>query len=119
MASIDSSLVKDEIKRLISLSQSAKKQVRNVFTRLEADPSEFEELQYVSPDVAARFENVTIRKVKITGKNHDYRMIVAHWILSDDSEHVDVLLVFAREQGYAIDWDWVEATLDPPARRED
>lgn len=111
MATVDSELVRRELKALINLSNAVKNQVRQMFEQLENDPSVFDALDETDPSIPDEFENVILRKVYIRHGRHDYRVIFAHWILPEE-DHVDILLVFPRKkQGYSIDWQWVSDRL--------
>lgn len=110
MASIDSSLVRQEIKSIIATSQALKKQVKAMFERLETVPSFYDELDEIDPTIAAEFSNLTLRKVYLTTRRHDFRVVFAHWKI-EDLEHVDLLLAFPRKRGYAIDWEWLAGVL--------
>lgn len=112
MATIDSSLVTADIHRLVHISGGVRKIVRTIFERTEDDPSQFEALDYVAPDVVASYPNLTLRKAKVCHQKHDFRLVFAHWTLEDGGEHCDILLVFPRKAGYQIDWDWIVTTLD-------
>ena len=77
MASIDSSLVTSDIKKLISISQGVKKAVKKFFETLETAPSSFSPLKAVSPAIRDSYNSLTLRKAKITPGSHDYRIIFA------------------------------------------
>ncbi len=110
MATIDSSLVRQELKSIIASSQGLAQQAKPVFERLETDPSTFDKLEHVDPAVEAEFSNVTLRKAYLTSGRHDIRIIFAHWN-DNDIDHVDLLLAFPRKQGYEIDWAWIANIL--------
>jgi hypothetical protein len=106
MATIDSSFVRQEIKRIIATGQGMAKRLKALFEKLESDPSQFDELDELDPAIADEFSNVTLRKAYLTSGKHDFRIVFAHW-KDTDFEHVDLLLAFPRKRGYAIDWNWM------------
>jgi hypothetical protein len=53
----------------------------------------------------------SMRKVYLTHRKHNYRLVFLHRTPPDGSEHVDVLLAFRRKEGYAIDWNSVADLL--------
>jgi len=105
----------DEVRKirmsLISLSNALRHLVRKALERIEADPSQFEELSDVPPRIREAYSGVVLRKVKIECGRHNYRLVFAHWTLADGKEHVDVLYAFRRQAGYPIDWDDVDKVL--------
>lgn len=111
MASIDSSWVEEDLKKLIRTSSRLKDILKGVFLQLEEDPSVYEELTEVDPSLIKEFPHVTFRKIKLIHQRHDFRIIIAHYLLDESQEHVDVLMVFPRKSGYLIDWDWVESAV--------
>jgi hypothetical protein len=111
MASLDTSLVDHELKRIIRTSQAIKKLTARVLEQIEEDPSSFKKLDEI-PRALREIEHLTeIRKAYITHRKHDFRLIFAHWTFEDGAEHVDVLLAFPRKAGYSIDWEQVEEWL--------
>src|SRR5216684_7680144 len=106
MATIDCRWVKRELRALCSVSQGVKKLLQNVLEEIERDPSAFPILDNVPLDLDP-YPGVAIRKAKITHRRHDYRIVFLHRRLEDDAEHVDLLFVFKRTDGYHIDWDWI------------
>lgn len=111
MATIDTDLVDRELRAIISTSNIIKKQLYDALERMEQDPSVFEELGEVHPAIQDMPNLVAIRKVVLTHRRHDFRIVFAHWTLEDESEHCDLLLAFPRRSGYKIDWSWVDRVL--------
>jgi hypothetical protein len=110
MATIDIRRVDRELKALLSLSQGVRKRVRKVLEAIERDPDSFEEIDPLGLDLAPH-PGVSIRKAKIIQGKHDYRMIFL-CRRQNDSEHVDLLYVFKRKDGYHIDWEWMASVLE-------
>lgn len=93
-----------EIRAICKSSQGAKKQVQQAFEKLERDPSSFDLLDILPPDLQQRTD-FSIRKVYITGRKYDFRIVFVHLLQHD---HVELLYVFRRKHGYPdIDWDWI------------
>ncbi|HEX5471107.1 MAG TPA: hypothetical protein VFW73_04440 [Lacipirellulaceae bacterium] len=115
MASIDTHLVRREIKAIAASSKAVKKLLYDALERLEENPSQFPELDDCPEGFATQYPNATLKKVRIERDPHSYRLIVVHWILTDDDppdEHVDIIYAFPRKRGYPIDWTWVAEFMD-------
>ena len=112
MASIDSSYVRQELKAIIATSKVIEKLVHNALTRLEANPESFPLLEDVPRPIRRKFPHSIFRKVYIEHDKHSFRLVVIHWRLGGDDDHVDIIYAFPRKDGYAIDWDWVETFAD-------
>jgi hypothetical protein len=110
-ASIDTSYVRRELRAMVAVSNAVRQRLRKALERIEADPSQFEELHDVPPRIRATYPGLVMRKVKIESRRHNYRLVLAHWTLADGKEHVDVLYAFRRQAGYPIDWDDVDELL--------
>lgn len=111
MATLRTHLVDQQIRRMLRVSQRIKKLLYETFKHIEQDPSAFEELDDAPEWVGMVPNLVALRKAKVIHQKHDFRLIFAHWKWEDGSEHVDLLLVFPRKQGYQIDWEWVQRSL--------
>jgi hypothetical protein len=103
MAKVDHSRVEHELKTLLSVSQGVRKKLRSILLALERNPGAFEELEHVPLDMAS-YSGVVFRKAKVIQGKHDYRIVFLHRQLNDGSEHVDLLYIFKRKEGYQIDW---------------
>jgi len=110
-ASIDTSYVRRELRAIASASHRVKHLLQNALEKIETSPSQFDELNYVSPKIKAAYSGVVMRKVRIQCGQHNYRLILAHWTFADGREHVDILYAFPRQDGYPIDWDEVGEML--------
>ena len=110
MATIDTRLVRRELRVIQDTSQGISKLLRKTLEQIESNPSAFSALEII-PDRITALSNLVIRKAKITLGKHDFRLVFAHRTLDDGSEHVDMLLAFRRKKGYEIDWDWVADAL--------
>ncbi len=111
MATLDTSYVRKELKAIIASSRAVARLVQNSLEALEADPSQFPEIEFVPPDILRDYPAATLRKVYIEHDRHSFRLIVAHWAIDDAEDHVDVLYAFRRKAGYPIDWRWVNEVL--------
>jgi hypothetical protein len=108
MATIDSSLVRNELRAIRDTSNVLKKQLKDMFKQLQKDPSEFSAMEVVPKDLIR--DDLTFRKVYLEHQSHTFRVVFVHWTFPDDPdrpEHVDIILAFPRKNGYKIDWDWV------------
>lgn len=103
-AEIDSRLVRDAIQKIRDTSQELKKLIRDMFRQLESDPAFYKPLNYVDPELAARFPHAVFRKVYLRHNRHDFRIVFAHG-KRGGRERVKLLLAFDREDGWAINWD--------------
>jgi hypothetical protein len=111
MASIDTSLVDSELRKLIKISQGVKKLVKKTLEEIEKDPSSFPKLSDVPNELMNVESLVAIRKAKIINQKHDFRILFAHWKFADGKEHVVLLMIFPRKDDYRIDWDWIESSI--------
>lgn len=111
MASIDTSLIRRELRAIEATSKRVSRLLYRALEKLEEDPAQFPELDYVHPRIEAVFAGVTLRKIKIVSGRHNFRIIIAHWSRGDYEDHVDGIYAFARQPGYPIDWDWVQEVL--------
>ena len=109
-AEIDSRLVRDAIRQISDTSQDLKKQLRQMFERLEDNPSEFKPLDYVDSELARQFPKVVFRKADLRHQKHDFRIVFAHG-RRDEREFVKLLLAFDREDGWDINWDILRSDL--------
>ncbi|MBI1915628.1 MAG: hypothetical protein HYS12_12985 [Planctomycetes bacterium] len=113
MVAVDTSLARDALRRLAGISDGAKKRLRSVLEAIEADPSQFDELDDIPIPLPV---GVTLRKAKVTGQNYDWRLILIHY--HGHGGHVRVFCAFDRKAGYTIDWRAAtalagEETADP------
>jgi hypothetical protein len=111
MATINHSLVARELKALSSVGEGVKKLLRRVLEKIERDPAAFPILDDVPVDLALH-PGVFIRKARVTLKKHDYRLVFLHRRQQDGSEHVDLLYIFKRKEGYDIDWEWIAGLVE-------
>ena len=109
--SIDTSYVRRELKAIAGISRRVNSLLYAALERLESNPSSFPPLEEINPDIQQRFPTVTFRKVKLEHHKHSYRLIVAHWDMTPQDDHVDVIYAFSRKPGYPIDWDEVDQLL--------
>jgi hypothetical protein len=109
-AEIDSRLVREALRRIREASQELKKQLRQMFERLEQDPAEFKPLDYVDPELMQQFPNVVFRKAYLRHQSHDFRIVFAHG-RRGDRERVKLLMAFDREDGWDINWDILRSDL--------
>lgn len=112
MASIDTSHVERALRAMLASSSVIKRLLRDCLEQLESDPGSFPELEDVPERIRTAYANVTLRKVYLESNKHSFRLIFAHWKVSENTEHVDVLYAFPRKRGYQIDWDCVDAWLE-------
>jgi hypothetical protein len=110
MATINHRWVERELKALLSLSQGVRKLAQNVLEKIEGVPASFDELDVVPLDLTLS-PGVAIRKAKIVHRKHDYRILFLHRRSDEGSEHVDLLYIFKRKEGYHIDWEWIASVL--------
>ena len=115
MATIDYSLVVDELRLIRDASKILKQLVRRMFEQLEENPGVYEELEEVDPSVCAAYQGLTLRKISLVHQHHSYRVIFAHWVISESGDHAELLLAFPRSEGYRIDWQWIAQHLTPPS----
>jgi hypothetical protein len=106
VADLDVNLVRESLKRIAGISDGAKKRLRDVLRDIEANPSQFPELDDIPIPLPA---GVTLRKAKVTGPNYDWRLILIHF--SGAREYVRVFAAFSRQTGYDIAWDDIAALL--------
>jgi hypothetical protein len=66
VATVDIGLAREALKRLMGLGEGAKKRLRAVLEAIEANPSQFPELDEIPIPLPA---GVTLRKAKVTGQN--------------------------------------------------
>lgn len=115
MASIDTHLVRKELRAIAASSKAIKKLLYDALERLEENPSQFPALDDCPDDILKEYPHATLRKVRIERDPHSFRLVFVHWILPDDDgidEHVDVIYAFPRKRGYSIDWAWVNDFMD-------
>ncbi len=110
MATIDYRLVERELKALCGAGGGVKKLTRKILEDIEQDPAAFPILEEVPVDLSP-YPGVMIRKASVTLKKHDWRIIFLHRRQEDGSEHVNLLYIFKRKEGYHIDWQWIESLL--------
>lgn len=109
MATVDTSYVNRELRAIAGRSRAVRTKLRQALEALEDNPSQFEPLKEVPPQIAEQYPNATFRKVKLEHNPHMYRLVVVHWTFDDKSpDHVDVIYAFPRKSGYPIDWDEVD-----------
>src|SRR5438067_2203735 len=111
MATINCDWVDRPLKAMLSVSQGVKKEAFTVLKAIERDPRSFDELQDL-PDDFAIPPGIAIRKAAVINRKHDYRIVFLHRQLDDESEHVDLLFIFKRKDGYKIDWEWIASLLE-------
>jgi hypothetical protein len=109
MATIDTSYVRQELRAIADSSNAVKHLLRKALEKLEQNPSSFPVLEEVPDNLTASYPNLTLRKIKLRSGKHNYRLVVAHWTLESGAEHVDVLYAFRRQDGYPIDWTWLDS----------
>ena len=95
---------------LLAVSQGVKKRAYKVLEKIEQDPVTFPVLDDVPLDMSP-YPGVAVRKARVAQGKHDYRIIFLHRLLEDGSEHVDLLYVIKRKDGYRIDWEWIKSVL--------
>jgi hypothetical protein len=110
VATVDIGLAREALKRLMGISDGAKKRLRAVLEAIEASPAQFPELDDIQIPLPA---GVTLRKAKVTGQNYDWRLLLIHYRGHD--EYVRVFSAFDRKAGYDIDWDAVGGLLEDRA----
>ena len=108
MATIDSHLIRQELKAICATSNALNAQVKLMLEQLETDPSSFDELDTVDGEISRDFPKVTLRKIYLTSNPQNFRVIAAHW---EELDHVDLILAFPRGKGYHIDWAWLAKIL--------
>ncbi|HVC94522.1 MAG TPA: hypothetical protein VND64_12565 [Pirellulales bacterium] len=111
MASVDTSLVRKELKAIAARSKVVRKLLYEALEGLEEDPSQYSELEMYPAELRQKYPDVVLRKVYIEHNPHNYRLVFIHWTFEDSSEHVDVIYAFPRKRGYPIDWEQVEQFL--------
>lgn len=110
MATVDTSQVQRELKRIIAASNALKTQLRDVLEQMENDPSVFPPLEDV-PSQMAQHPDICLRKVKLIAPKQEFRLVLVHWTFRDEpdrEDHVDVILAFPRKDNYPIDWQWID-----------
>ncbi|HET6881772.1 MAG TPA: hypothetical protein VFI31_16530 [Pirellulales bacterium] len=114
MASIDTHLVRKQLKAIAASSKAVKKLLYDALERLEENPSQFPALDECPEDLLREYPDATLRKVYIERDPHSFRLVIIHWVFPDEDgedeggeEHVDVIYAFPRKRGYSIDWEWV------------
>lgn len=111
MATVDTSYVRRELKAIIATSKVVAKQIHNALEVLESSPGKFPKLDDIPSELAREYPGATFRKIKIQHSRHSFRLIFIHWMFEGGGEHVDVIYAFRRQEGYAIDWEWIESIL--------
>jgi hypothetical protein len=112
MASLDTSLIRQELRQIEAVSSGVSKLLYKALEGLESNPSQFAELTEVPDHIREQFNAVTFRKIKLEpGGKHSYRIVVAHWDRGSEEDHVDGLYAFPRKDGFQIDWDEVAEWL--------
>ena len=111
MPTIDTSYVRQELRAISDCSNAVKTLLREALEQLESDPSCFEPLVDVPARITEAYPSVTLRKIKLQSGRHNFRLIAAHWARGAREDHVDILYAFRRQDGYPIDWDWVDEIL--------
>jgi hypothetical protein len=79
-------------------------------TRNRTDPASFDELNVVPLELTFS-PGVAVRKAKLIHRKHDYRILFLHRRSDGGSEHVDLLYILKRKEGYHIDWEWIASVL--------
>jgi hypothetical protein len=110
MATIDHSFVEPELKALFGVSNGVKKLARQILESIEQNPAAFSTLEGLPVDLSP-YPGVFIRKASVTLRRHDYRIVFLHRRQEDGCEHVDLLYIFKRKEGYRIDWQWIASLL--------
>ena len=110
-AEIDSRLVRRAIENIRDASQELKKLVRAMFGQLESNPSFYQPLNFVDPELTARFPRAVFRKVYLRHQRHDFRVVFIHGETKGGQERVKLLLAFDREDGWNINWDVLKDAL--------
>jgi len=111
MATINSDWVERPLKAMLSVSQGLKKAAHKVLKAIERDPSSFDALEDLPDDLAVP-PGVGLRKAAVINRKHDYRIVFLHRRLDDGTEHVDLIDVFKRKNGYRLDWDSIKSVLE-------
>jgi len=109
-AIVRTALVEREIRAMRARSSQVRHQTDRAFATAESNPATFPEVDDVEGLLADR-KDIVLRKVKIRHQSHDFRMLFLHHRRSEVPDLVDFVYVFDREDGYEIDWEWIDSML--------
>ncbi len=110
MAVIRIELIADAMKAASKSSKRVAHLIKEALESIDDNPAAYPTLDEVPLDFA-NLSNTWFRKVKITHGKHDLRMIYLHRIRNDGVEQVDFLWMFARRDGYKLNWDEIRSIL--------
>ncbi len=116
-AIVRTTLVEREIRAMRARSSQVRHQTDRAFETAENNPTAFPEVDEVEGVLSGRMD-VTLRKVKIRHQSHDFRLLFLHHRRNDGPDLVDFVYVFDREDGYEINWEWIDSMI-PEAEAED